>query len=189
MEDDELTDLALRAAAGNRTAAEGFVSATQHQLHRMLGYLVEPRLAEDLVQETYLRAFTALPRYAARCPARMWLLAIAKRVAADHLRTRKRRPQHARTPDWTGVAERAGAAEPDHGRLVDLRRLVAELSPERRESFVLTQVLGLSYAEAALVCECAIGTIRSRVARARQDLLTWLGPAGAGKPAAGESRM
>ncbi|MBB2947846.1 RNA polymerase sigma factor (sigma-70 family) [Actinoplanes lutulentus] len=53
-----------------------------------------------------------------------------------------------------------------------LTDLLAGLSDERREAFVVTQVLGLSYAEAAEVCECPVGTIRSRVARAREDLVT-----------------
>jgi RNA polymerase sigma-70 factor (ECF subfamily) len=56
-----------------------------------------------------------------------------------------------------------------------MRALVAALEPERREAFVLTQVVGLSYAEAAEVCACPVGTIRSRVARARADLVAALG--------------
>jgi DNA-directed RNA polymerase specialized sigma24 family protein len=53
--------------------------------------------------------------------------------------------------------------------------LVRTLPDERREAFVLTQLLGLSYAEAARVCSCPVGTIRSRVARARADLIVGLG--------------
>jgi RNA polymerase sigma-70 factor (ECF subfamily) len=60
---------------------------------------------------------------------------------------------------------------------VAMRSLVASLEPERREAFVLTQVVGLSYAEAADVCSCPVGTIRSRVARARADLVDALGGA------------
>ncbi len=55
---------------------------------------------------------------------------------------------------------------------------MAALDPDRREAFVLTQVLGLSYAEAAEVCRVPVGTIRSRVSRARADLLTAVDPAG-----------
>ncbi|TVT57607.1 sigma-70 family RNA polymerase sigma factor [Amycolatopsis rhizosphaerae] len=170
MDDDEITRDAFRAARGDRMAAERFVAATRHQLHRLLGYLSSPALAEDLVQETYLRAFAALPGYEGRSPARMWLLAIAKRVAADQLRVQGRRPRAGRTEDWVAQAEQHGATAPDHGRLVVLRRLVGELELERREAFVLTQVAGLSYAEAAELCGCAVGTIRSRVFRAREDL-------------------
>ncbi|MFC4004576.1 sigma-70 family RNA polymerase sigma factor [Prauserella oleivorans] len=165
--DEDITDAALRAAAGERDAAERFVAATQAQLFRLLSHLADRRVAADLVQETYLRAFAALPGYAGRSPARMWLLAIARRVAADHLRTRARRPATVGADDVLD----GGVAAPDHGRLVVLHRLVSELDSERREAFVLTQVLGLSYAEAAEVCDCAVGTIRSRVFRARRDLV------------------
>lgn len=58
--------------------------------------------------------------------------------------------------------------------VVALRHLVAELDPDRRDAFVATQVLGLSYAEAAQICDCPVGTIRSRVARAREELLAAL---------------
>jgi RNA polymerase sigma-70 factor (ECF subfamily) len=55
--------------------------------------------------------------------------------------------------------------------LVALRAAVEALDPERREAFVLTRVVGLSYAEAAEVCDCPVGTIRSRVFRARGELV------------------
>lgn len=170
MEDDEITRFAFRAAHGDHAAAERFVAATQRQLHRLLTYLSSHGVAEDLMQETYLRAFAALPSYEGRSPARMWLLAIAKHVAADHLRAARRRPAISDVEDWNVTVERNGTHTPDHGRLVVLRRLIAELDPERREAFVLTQVIGLSYSDAAEVCDCAVGTIRSRVFRAREDL-------------------
>jgi RNA polymerase sigma-70 factor (ECF subfamily) len=59
---------------------------------------------------------------------------------------------------------------------VVLGLLVDQLEPHRREAFVLTQVLDLDYAEAAAVCDCPIGTIRSRVARAREDLMAAMDP-------------
>lgn len=170
MDDDEITRNAFLAAKGDEAASARFVSATQRQLHRLLSYLTTADAAEDLVQETYLRAFAALPGYEGRSPARMWLVAIARRVAADHLRTQQRRPRVKQAEDWASIAEFAGAREPDHGRTVVLRQVIAALDPERREAFVLTQVLGLSYAEVAEICGCAVGTIRSRVFRAREEL-------------------
>ena len=64
---------------------------------------------------------------------------------------------------------------PDHAESVALAGLLAALDDERREAFVLTQLVGLSYAEAAEVCGCPVGTIRSRVARARSDLVSAFG--------------
>jgi RNA polymerase sigma-70 factor (ECF subfamily) len=67
--------------------------------------------------------------------------------------------------------------QPDFAPGISVEALLAGLDPERRQAFVLTQVIGLSYAEAADVCDCPVGTIRSRVARARADLVARLGEA------------
>ena len=121
MDDVEITRNAFLAGRGDRVAAGNFVSATQRQLYRLLSYLSNADVAEDLVQETYLRAFAALPRFAGRAPARMWLLAIAKHVAADHLRGHRRRPKTSPAEDWVLAAEHSGTSVPDRGRLVVLR--------------------------------------------------------------------
>jgi RNA polymerase sigma-70 factor (ECF subfamily) len=169
MDDVAVTGWALAAQAGDRDAAAAFIRATTAPLRRLLGYLADPGHVEDLVQETYLRAFAALPRYAASAPARVWLLAIARRVAADQVRTNQRRPRHAVT-GWREETDTRHAT-PSPAGLVDLQQAIRALERERREAFVLTRVLGLSYAEAAQTCGCPVGTIRSRVFRARADLL------------------
>jgi RNA polymerase sigma-70 factor, ECF subfamily len=169
--DDEITRWALAAKAGDRTAAEAFVRATQRDVQRMLVHLSGPAEADDLTQETFLRAMRSLPGFAGRSSARTWLLSIARRVAVDHVRSAVRRPRTTALEDWDRPA--AG----DGGRFEDgvlLRRLVDALPPDRREAFVATQMVGLSYAEAADVCDCPVGTIRSRVARARDDLMAAL---------------
>ena len=85
------------------------------------------------------------------------------------------RPRTAASVDWTEAADQHRAAT--HGEaagfedLVEVNLLLDTLESERREALVLTQILGLSYAEAADICRCPLGTIRSRVARARDDLL------------------
>jgi RNA polymerase sigma-70 factor (ECF subfamily) len=170
VDDAAITDWALAAKAGDHAAAASFIRATQRQVHRFLAHLVHAREAEDLTQETYLRAMRALPRFAARSSARTWLYAIARRVAADHLRAVGARPRSAVLADWESAAD---AARPGHRfeEQVALRDLLDGLAPDRRLAFVATQVLGLSYAEAAEVCDCPIGTVRSRVARARDDLV------------------
>lgn len=173
-QDAETTRLALTAGTGDRAAAARFVRATQQDVWRLLVHLGGPADAEDLTQETYLRALRSLPRFAGRSSARTWLLSIARRVAADRIRSILVRPRHVAVEDWSGAAERAQPAVPDLGDTVALTALLHEISTERREAFVLTQMMGLPYAEAARVCDCPIGTIRSRVARAREDLVTAL---------------
>ncbi len=171
-EDVAITDAALAAKAGDRDAAARFVELTQRHVQRFLGHLCDPAEVDDLTQETYLRALPSLVRFAATASARTWLLSIARRVAADHVRAAVRRPRPASLD-----AREATAPTPTPLRVggfdesVVLRQLLDSLVAERREAFVATQVLGLSYAEAAEVCGCPVGTIRSRVARAREDLV------------------
>ena len=171
VDDDQLTAWARHAGRGDHAAATALIGATRPHVQRFLTHLAGPGEAEDLTQETFLRALRSLPGFAGRSTARTWLLAIARRVAADHVRTVMGRPRIAVAPTWEVAADTAAAAR--GGDLEDgvvLRRLLDGLLPQRREAFVATQVLGLSYAEAAEVCGCPVGTIRSRVARARDDL-------------------
>jgi len=170
---DEITRLALAAAAGDREATTAFIRATQRDVRRFLLGHVGALDADDLTQETYLRALRSLPRFAARSSARTWLLSIAHRVAVDHVRAAVRRPRQGSVSEWERVVEER-APLPGVEERVLLRHLVLRLDAERREAFVLTQLLDLSYADAAAVCCCPVGTIRSRVARARADLVAAL---------------
>ncbi|MCP2167091.1 RNA polymerase sigma factor SigC [Goodfellowiella coeruleoviolacea] len=171
---DELTALALAARRGDKPALDQFVRASQREVWRLVAHLAGIGLADDLTQETYLRAIPSLTRFAGRSTARTWLLSIARRVVIDHIRTTRSRPRLTRAVDWAEAADRRQAAAhhalPGFEDLVELNMLLDQLDPERREALVLTQVLGLPYAEAAEVCGCPVGTIRSRVARARDDI-------------------
>jgi RNA polymerase sigma-70 factor (ECF subfamily) len=171
VDDDQITAWAFAAGRGDRAALTAFIRATQRDVHRFLAHLSSPREAEDLAQETYLRALRALPHFAGRSSARTWLLSVARHTAADAVRSATRRPRTTSVEDPAATADpRAIRSAVDEAVL--LRTLVAALDTQRREAFVLTQVLDLSYTEAAEVCGCPIGTIRSRVARAREDLIT-----------------
>lgn len=167
-EADPVTAAVLAARAGDPAAAARFVRATQPDVWRLCTHLGDRGETQDLAQETYLRAFRALPAFAGRSGARTWLLSIARRVCADAVRERRRRP---RVDSATDLPD-GPAPGTDLGEGVALRQAVAALHPDRRDAFVLTQLVGLSYPEAAAVCGCPVGTIRSRVARARDDLVT-----------------
>ncbi|MEE4021487.1 RNA polymerase sigma factor SigC [Gordonia sp. PKS22-38] len=167
--DDEVTRLAVAASHGDRLALEAFVKATREDVWRFVGYLADRRSADDLTQDTYLRAIGALPRFRAGSSGRTWLLAIARRTVADHFRRAASRPQLSLTPpDTIAASPRRSMRHDDH---VELEMLVEGLAEDRRAAFVLTQILGIGYADAAVVCGCPVGTIRSRVARARDDLM------------------
>lgn len=163
---DEATDWALRAGSGDPVAASAFVRATQAEVWRFCASLVDRATADDLTQETYLRAFRALPAFEGRSSARTWLLGIARRTCADHLRATVRR--RALLQRVGGDAEHHAS---DPSSVVGAAELLRQLRPVHREAFVLTQVLGLSYEEAAETLGVPIGTIRSRVARARMQLV------------------
>jgi RNA polymerase sigma-70 factor (ECF subfamily) len=166
---DQLTRLALQARRGDDAALTGFVQRTQADVWRLAAHLVDRDSADDLTQEVYVRAVPALARYRGDAPARLWLLAIARRTCADEVRRRVRRRR--RIGDVAAIGEADPRALGDDIASVDLADLVTGLDGDRRTAFVLTQLLGLSYDEASDVCGVPIGTIRSRVARARADLL------------------
>lgn len=165
--DQTATRLALAAGQGDRAALAEFIALTQADVWRYLAHLAGTDQADDLVQDTYLRAMDSLPRFEARCPARAWLLTIARRVAADRIRHDRARPQSPRPTESLTLLPDAA----DDCARVEAAAMLARLSDERREAFVLTQLMGFGYREAAEVCGVPIGTIRSRVARARAQLV------------------
>ncbi|MFD2090641.1 sigma-70 family RNA polymerase sigma factor [Blastococcus deserti] len=172
---DELARTAADAAGGDPLAAAALVRATQSDVWRLCAALGDRNDADDLAQETYLRAFGSLHRFENRSSVRTWLLSIARRVCADAVRARRRRRLTLVRDD--GDLERlpAGRARDPVAEGATVSDLLRRLDADRREAFVLTQVLGLPYAEAAEVAGCPVGTIRSRVARARADLVDSLG--------------
>jgi RNA polymerase sigma-70 factor, ECF subfamily len=164
---DHLTALLLAAQAGDRHALERFVVESQHDVTAVCRYLGDPDTADDLVQETYARALAALHRFRATGPAKHWLLTIARRTCVDAIRRRARRRRlsatlehhHDRDAVVVGVEQR-----------FELDAQLLALDADRRAAFVLTQINGLRYEEAAGLLGVPIGTIRSRVARAREQL-------------------
>lgn len=174
--DATATRLALAARDGDPEKADRFVRALHRDVWRYVTYLsADPQAADDLTQDVFLRALTGLPGFEGRSSARTWLLSIARRTVADSLRHAAARPRLADRYDWQIEAEQAqprGIPGFDEG--VALVELLATIPAERREAFVLTQLLGFPYAEAAMAMGCPIGTVRSRVARARTGLVELL---------------
>ncbi len=164
---DHLTVLALRAKAGDRRALETFLATVNPDVLSLCRFLGQPTDPDDLAQETFERALRSLHRYRGDGSARAWILSICRRVCIDSTRRTIRRRR---------LDERVSAdpafAEPHHDAVwFEIEELLDVLDDDRREAFVLTQLLGLSYEDAARVAGCPIGTIRSRVARARTQLI------------------
>lgn len=174
--DQQITAWALAARDGDADAVEHFIRATHLDVRRFVVHLsADVHGADDLTQETYLRALAGLPRFAGRSCARTWLLSIARRAVADRYRAAAARPRIVDTTDWRAVAERAQPAGlPGFEEGVALLELLATLDAPRREAFILTQLLGLPYADAASATGCPVGTVRSRVSRAREHMTALL---------------
>jgi RNA polymerase sigma-70 factor (ECF subfamily) len=166
--DEDLAVLLRRAAGGDTSAEQAFVARTMDDVWRYCAHLLGANLADDATQATYLRALRSMQNFRGDSSARTWLIGVARNTCLDERRSLARR---------TRLVERI-TAQPterfrDHERpeeQQDLEQLIDGLGGDRRDAFVLTQVLGFSYEEAAELVGCPVGTIRSRVARARADL-------------------
>ncbi|MER5754260.1 sigma-70 family RNA polymerase sigma factor [Streptomyces sp. NPDC002088] len=174
--DESTTAWALAARGGDARAVEQLVRALQRDVLRYVAHLcADPQAVDDLAQDTFLRALGSLHRFEGRSSARSWLLSIARRAVIDSYRYVAARPRLCDVADWQLAVERAQPRDlPGFDDGVALLDLLALLPAERREAFVLTQLLGLPYADAAALSDCPVGTVRSRVARARATLLDLL---------------
>ena len=156
---------ALKARDGDRIALEGLLRLVQTDVWRTCRYLVDEESAEDLTQEVLIRVVGSLHRITPDHQIRGWVIGIARHVCFDEIRRRQRRRR-----THTQVSNLSRSEAHQAGSDIAVRELVERLDPDRRDVFVLTQLVGLSYEEAAEVCNCPIGTVRSRVARARIEL-------------------
>ena len=167
---DLLTSTALKARDGDRVALEGLMRLVQGDVWRLCKYMVDAQSADDLAQDALIKMIGSLHRVTAEHNVRAWTLGIARHTCLDEIRRRQRRRRLQK--DYEGT--RPLIAEPTDTS-IDLRELISSIDIDRRDAFVLTQLVGLSYEEVAAICECPIGTVRSRVARARFDLQALVG--------------
>jgi RNA polymerase sigma-70 factor (ECF subfamily) len=150
---------------------EQLVDASYNDVQRMCASLVDEESAGDLAQQAFLLIIKNLAQFQGRSSARTWILSIAHHVCMDELRSRSRARGHAERAE---VAAGVHGNEPAAGDALIVTDLLGRLCPDRRSAFVLTQIYGFSYAEVAEMVGCAPGTVASRVARARDDLVAAL---------------
>ena len=137
-----------------------------------MAFLADPGSADDLTQETYLRVLGALPRFAGRSSARTWLLSIARRVVVDQIQPQSGPPPHHRARSISKDLLSALAdfrAVQGRRRSPDSARRGAD--SDRRDALVLDPGAGAVLRRGRRGVRCPLGTIRSRVARARDDLI------------------
>lgn len=185
---DSQTDLQLvrKVRNGDRAAFDLLVIKYQSRVASIISrYVFDSQEVMDLTQETFVKAYRAIDRFRGDSAFYTWLYRIAVNTAKNFLEARGRRPQ--------GSADAAEAENFDDGsRLRDnaspermlqreqlqreLRKAIAELPEELRSAFLLREFDGLSYEDIAKVLECPIGTVRSRIFRARDAVDRRLGP-------------
>lgn len=124
--------------------------------------------ADDLVHDTLLRALRAEATYQMGTNINAWLLTILRNQHISNLR--RRRFEAAPIDDLPDAALATPAGQIPAMEILELREALAKMSAEHRETLLLVGAAGLSYEEAASVCKCAVGTVKSRVNRARTEL-------------------
>ena len=132
------------------------------------GLCGRPDMADDLVQETMLKAWAAQDRFEPGTSMRAWTFVILRNVYLTDMRRNRFRGDYDELVAERILVAPAGQEAPLH--LADLHGALLTLPPERREALLLVGAGGFSYEEAAAICGCAVGTIKSRVGRARATL-------------------
>ena len=187
---DREADRALveRVQAGDQKAYGLLVAKYQRKLLRLVSRLVrDPAEAEDVAQEAFIKAYRALPSFRGESAFYTWLYRIGVNTAKNWLIANRRRAPTATEMDNT---EAESYGESDLLRDVDtperllmskqiadtVNLAMAELPEELRTAVTLREIEGLSYEEIAQVMDCPIGTVRSRIFRARESIAQKLRP-------------
>jgi RNA polymerase sigma-70 factor (ECF subfamily) len=127
-----------------------------------------PDRADDLVQETLAKALLNIKSFAVGTNLLAWLFTILRNAYYSEFRKRRRE-----VADIDGSLSATLISKPDqddHMDFLDFREALQKLPPDQREALILIGASGLSYEEAAEICKCAVGTMKSRVSRARTRL-------------------
>ena len=129
-------------------------------------------MADDLIQETLLRAWANLGSFEPGSNFMAWLYTILRNQFYSEFRKRKR---EVADPDGQHAAKlTTRPSQQGHMEFLDFRAALQRLAPDHREALILVGASGLSYEEAAKICGCAVGTMKSRVNRARARLVELL---------------
>lgn len=164
----EKTDLPPAAPLSDSDFKQELESLIPHLRAFARNLCGKPDMADDLAQDALLKAWAARKRYKAGTNMRAWVFVILRNQFLSQMRRSRFKG------DWDdAVAERmlSTPAHQDHQmQLSDLQRALMRLPEAQREALILVGAGGFSYEEAADICDCAIGTVKSRVARARAAL-------------------
>lgn len=180
---DKTTDMELveRVQQGDKAAFDILVLKYQHRIVKLVSrYVREPSDALDITQETFIKAFRALPRFRGDSAFYTWIYRIAINTAKNYLVSLSRRPSEVILDNGDGEGPdietlQKSLETPEHLLLSDeIRETILdamnELPDDLREAITLREVDGMSYDEIATTMDCPIGTVRSRIFRAREAI-------------------
>ena len=184
----ESTDAQLvrRVQKGDKGAFDLLVLKYQHKIvNLVMRYVRDPDQALDITQEAFLKAYRALPRFRGDAAFYTWMYRIAVNTAKNYLAAQRRRPMdveldlqdpeqyelHAKLKD-TDTPE---AVTLSHELQETVERAIAALPEDLRTAIVLRELDGMSYEEIAETMECPVGTVRSRIFRARDAISKKIG--------------
>lgn len=179
MNTDQDAELIRRVQAGERSAFDLLVLKYQQRVVNLVHrYVYDHAEALDVAQETFIKAWRAMPGFRGESAFYTWLYRIAVNTAKNHLESRHRQPQPVdaeleileQIEGGTKLRELATPEDYLHeSELAQaIRSAIAELPEDYRSAFSLRELEGLSYEEIAQVMNCPIGTVRSRIFRARE---------------------
>lgn len=181
MSEEQLDEqLVTRAQKGDKRAFELLVRKYQYKIVQMVGRMVGEADAQDVAQETLIKAYRALPGFRGQSAFYTWLYRIGINTAKNHLVSRARRPSNqdidVADAELYGHTEHLSDMATPEAMLLseEIKQEVVEaiqkLPIDLRQAITLRELEGLSYEEIALAMDCPIGTVRSRIFRAREAI-------------------
>jgi RNA polymerase sigma-70 factor, ECF subfamily len=178
-------EIVALARAGNEAGYRELIRRYERPVFSLLYRMLRDReLAEDLAQETFIKALNAIESYRPEFKFSSWIFKIANNAAIDHLRRREldtlslEGSPHAETPDAVeATALQVGAKQESALDAVEARELggqieaaIAQLRPEYRSCILLRHVEGRAYEEIAEILSLPLGTVKTYIHRARNEL-------------------
>ena len=179
--------LVKRVQKGDKGAFDLLVLKYQHKIvNLVMRYVRDPELALDITQEAFIKAYRALPRFRGDSAFYTWMYRIAVNTAKNHLAAQRRRPMDVeldmQDPEQYDLHAKLKETDTPEGVTLSnelketVERAIAALPEDLRTAIVLRELEGMSYEEIAQTMECPVGTVRSRIFRARDAIAKKVGP-------------
>jgi RNA polymerase sigma-70 factor (ECF subfamily) len=179
--------LVKRVQKGDKGAFDLLVLKYQHKIvNLVMRYVRDPELALDITQEAFIKAYRALPRFRGDSAFYTWMYRIAVNTAKNHLAAQRRRPMDVdldlQDPEQYDLHAKLRETDTPEGVILGkelketVERAIAALPEDLRTAIILRELEGMSYEEIAQTMECPVGTVRSRIFRARDAIAKKVGP-------------